>query len=161
MAQWFYVITFFDMPGRKVWNLLVGIYNTATWKSMKLLEKDFTISKYPISINILAHIVVTDIMPPIRVAISASMRGEKGWLYKILANFIFFDFTSAAATCSGPFRLILFTSIFTIFSLLRASAETSQLRSAIFLAGTLAEVVVDNSIEQWMMDGAWIEWIGV
>ena len=35
-----------------------------------------------------------------------------------------------------------------------------QLRSVIFLADTLAEVMAGDSIEQWMMGGVWIDWIG-
>ena len=83
------------------------------------------------------------------------------WSYKVEANFILFAFTSAADTSSVPFRLIMFTSVFSILYLLLKSAESSQLRSVIFFAVTLAEVMTGGLIEQWMMDGACIDWIGV
>ena len=70
------MITFFVMSQRKVLSLSVGIPNLATWQYLTLLDKGFTFSKYPIGINVLAHILAMAIMPPIRVAISISMIGE-------------------------------------------------------------------------------------
>ena len=154
------MITFFNMQRIIVWSLLVVISNIATWNSLTLPDKGFTVPKYPIGINILARISVTDIMPPIRVAISISMRGEDVLLYKFQAKYIFFYLTSSAVKHSGPFRLILFDSVFSVFSLLQASAEAIQLRSVTFLAGTLVKVMAINLIEQWMIDGEWIELIG-
>ena len=127
------MITFFDVSHRKVWSLSVGISNIKIWKSLMLPDKGLTVSKYPISINILVLILVRAIMPPIRAAISISMRGEDALLYKFKAIFIFSAFTSAAATHSGSFRLILFISVFYIFSLLRASVKASQLKSVIIV----------------------------
>ena len=92
------MIAFFDMLRKKVLSLSFGIYNVATWQSLTLPEKGFSVSNYPIGINILARILVMAIMPPIRVTISISTRGEDVWSYNVKANFIFFAFTSAAAT---------------------------------------------------------------
>ena len=51
MAWWCHVITFFNIPQRKFLSLLVGISNLATWKSLTLPDKGFTVSKYPIDIT--------------------------------------------------------------------------------------------------------------